>query len=373
MATERINTGEIIVGKSLPWPVYDAAGVLLLKKGMIIQSERQLQILLNRGLYRSAVNRTLNGESRVALDDTSPFAHIADFHERLKQAFGAIFKKADDAEHRIVRLANDIQQLCAEDSDALIGAVHLHHDLEYTAFHPIHVAILCEIFAEFLKIDKATRLDLLCAALTANVSILKLQAQLHAQPGSMTEEQKQQMDNHPLRSVEMLEAAGISNPIWLTAVEQHHERKNGLGYPRGLQGEIIMREAKIIALSDIYSAMVVAKSYRDAHPAQDILREMFINKGKEFDEQYCLQLIKIMGVFPPGSFVKLANGETAVVTTRASNGDKWPKVASILSPRGGPYGSPLRRDSNKPNYKIKAMCALDKNIPLNLRKLWNYR
>ena len=372
--SERINTGEIEVGKALPWPVYDAAGVLLLKKGMVIQTERQLHILLNRGLYRNALDRAVNDEPKAIEEDkTSPFSYLADFSERLKQAFGAIFKKAVDAEKRIMRLASDIQSLCAKDADALLGAVHLHHDMEYTAFHPIHVAILCEIFGEYLEIAESQRLDILCAALTANVSIVKLQTQLHSQASTMTEEQKREMEAHPLRSEEMLRAAGISSSLWLTTVAQHHERNNGLGYPNGLQGDAILRESKIIALSDIYCAMVVAKSYRAAHPANDILRVLFVNKGKEFDEQLCLQLIKIMGVFPPGSFVKLENGEIAVVTTRASNGAMWPRVASILSPRGGPYGNPLRRDCNEADYKIKEMCSLDGNIPLNLHKLWNYR
>ena len=372
-SSERIYISDIQVGKALPWPVYDAAGVLLLKKGMVIQSERQLQTLVNRGLYRDAIGWTINNESRITPDKTSPFNHLSDFAERLTQAFAAIYKKEEDAQIRIVRLASDIQKLCAKHADALIGAIHLHHDLEYTAFHPVHVAVLCEIFAEHLEIAEPTRLDILCAALTANVSITKLQARLHYHPGEMNETQKLEMQTHPSRSTEMLKAAGIRNELWLTAVEQHHERINGLGYPHALKNDSILREAKILALSDVYTAMVVAKGYRDAYPANNILRVMFINKGQEFDEELCLQLIKVMGVFPPGSFVKLANGETSVVISRASEGAVWPKVGSILSPRGGPYGNPLRRDCNEPSYKIRHMCSLDHNIVLNLHKLWKYR
>lgn len=371
---ELVSTGDIEVGTALPWAVYDSGGVLLLKKGMVITTERQLQILLSRGLYRSASENLPNNEPIKALEDnTSPFVYLADFCHRLSQAFSAIRMKNEDAEKRIVKLATEIQKLCLRDADALIGAVHLEHDADYVLHHPLHVAILCEIFTRYLEIPEPERLYCICAALTANVSILELQTILHTQSGPMSEQQKADMNSHPQRSVEMLKAAGITNPHWLSIIEQHHERNDGNGYPNKLLAPDIIREAKIIALCDLYSAMVVAKSYRAAHPANDILRTLFISKGKEFDETLCLQLIKILSVYPPGSFVRLQNGETAVVIKRPVNGSMWPNVASIMSPRGGPYAQPLRRNCNDEAYRIKEMISLDKTIPLNLNKLWDYR
>lgn len=372
--SECVNPGEIEVGKALPWGVYDSGGMLLLKKGMIITTERQLQILLSRGLYRCASESPRTVEvTKQSEDNTSPFTHLVDFCQRLSLAFSAIRTKSEDAEKRITKLATDIQKLCAKDADALIGAVHIDHDSDYVLCHPIHNAILCEIFAKYLEIPEQHRLHILCAALTANISILELQTILHTQSGPMSEQQKSTMQAHPLSSVAMLNAAGIHNITWLRAVEQHHERNDGNGYPNGaVQGDI-SKEAKIIALCDLYSAMVVAKSYRAAHPANDILRTLFVSKGKEFDETLCLQLIKIISVYPPGSFVRLQNGETAVVIKRPMNGSMWPTAASILSPRGGPYAQVLRRNCNDEAYRIKEMISLDKSIPLNLHKLWNYK
>ena len=245
---EKIGAGEIEIGKALPWPVYDAGGVLLLRKGMTISSDRQLQILVNRGLYKNPADVASNDEQPQELkDNTSPFTHIADFCNRLQKAFVAIENKSPDSEKRIIRLAKDIQKLCDKDADALIGGVHLDHDNEYVYGHPIHVAILCEIFATTLEMADQQKLDLVCAALTANVSIVELQATLTKQPGPMTEDQKSQMDAHPLHSVEMLEAAGITNTMWLRAIEQHHERGDGKGYPHGLDGEDIFRELSAVS------------------------------------------------------------------------------------------------------------------------------
>jgi HD-GYP domain-containing protein (c-di-GMP phosphodiesterase class II) len=373
----RIGVGEINIGSKLSWTVYDSNGILLLKKGTIVQTQRQLEILLSRGVYRDSRETHAATAPATRLPDElnfniSPFVHLSHLSGSLGEQFDALTKGKNLSPNSIMDLGRNIQRLCGRDSDALLGAIHLYHDLQYTASHPIHSAILCEIFADSLGYDQRRRLTLLCAALTSNISIVELQTLLHNQTGPMNSEQLLEMEYHPLRSVDMLRAAGVTDEIWLNAVAQHHERNDGSGYSQGITDAIICEEAKIIALADIYTAMVVAKSYRGANPANEILRALFLTKGKQHDEVLCLQLIKLLGVFPPGSFVTLANGETAVITRRAQRGKMWPKSAAILNPQGNPYLTPQPRDCNENVYKITGMCAINTSIQLNLNVLWEY-
>lgn len=369
--TQKIDANEIEIGEMLAWHIYDSGGLLLLNKGSIIQSEQQLSVLLKRGLYRITKDLPAN-DSNPSVDNSSPFDHIADYSVRLDGIFKSIIDKDQDSEIRVTFLSHDIQTLCKKDPDALIGAVHLYNDLEYVLIHPIQTAILAEIFATSLEIAEEQRLSMMCGALTANISILELQTTLQSQNGPMTKEQKAEMQTHPLRSAQILRDVAISDLNWLNTVEQHHERIDGQGYGLDLVDHEIVDAAKIVGLCDIYSAMVVEKAYRDAHLANDILRVLFLSKGKEHDETLCLKLIKEMGVFPPGSFVKLVNGETAVVTHRAKEGSMWPMVTSIISREGKTYANPLSRDCNHEQYKIKEMCSMDKDIPLNLQLIWKY-
>ena len=373
----RIGVGEINIGSKLQWTVYDSNGILLLKKGTVVQTQRQLEILLNRGLYRDPRENpapiTPSSQSRHELDiDESPFLNLSRLAGVLGDQFDALRHGNSLSIGGIITLGRHIQRLCERDSDALLGAIHLYHDLQYTASHPVHSAILCEIFADSLGYDSQRRLTLLCAALTSNISIIELQTLLHNQSGPMTNEQLSEMERHPLRSAEILRSAGVTDEVWLNAVAQHHERNDGSGYSEGITHDTICEEAKIIALADIYTAMVVAKSYRSAHPANEILRAFFLSKGKQHDEVLCLQLIKLLGVFPPGSFVSLANGETAVVTRRAIRGKMWPACAAILNPNGNPYLTPIPRDCNEGVFKITGMCTINASIQLNLNVLWDY-
>jgi hypothetical protein len=82
--------------------------------------------------------------------------------------------------------------------------------------------------------------------------------------------------------------------------------------------------------------------------------------------------IKELGVYPPGAFVRLNNGDVAVVTHRGQDGTS-PRVASIITPRGVAYPRPLSRDSADREWAIKEIVARDETVLLtDLLPLWGY-
>jgi HD-GYP domain-containing protein (c-di-GMP phosphodiesterase class II) len=371
LANEQLDSTTLEVGKAIPCALYDAGGMLLLDAGTIIESQQQLDSLMKRGPFRAVVETMPTELTRSTAPN--PFKQLDTLTEQLHQAFLGIQKFDPRSEQRIIQLATQVQALCEQDADALIGTVHIYQDTDYVSTHPIHVAILAEIFSTQMGISAERRRVIVCAALTANIAIMDLQTHLHNQPSELSESQQSAMHQHPAQAVALLRRAGISNVTWLKAVLQHHERIDGRGYPQKLRGSAICLAAKIIALSDIYSAMVVSKGYRVAHPVNNILRSIFINKGKEYDEALCLNMIKMLGVFPPGSIVILKNGETAVVTHRCQGDTVHPKVASLLSVAGAPYIHPIHRDTHNEAFRIRDMCAISRRMPLDLAAIWNYQ
>lgn len=358
-AQAKIHSKEIKVGTAIGWSAYDAQGRLLLLKGAVIKSQKQLDALIERGLYRQAGSKKSTAPAPpVKKVEISPFLIVDDLSKRLKGIFLGLINKKQEMPARICHLAQDIHAMCQQDFDASIAAVQLTHDLDYVLAHPLHVAILCELIAEFLEYSDTRRERLVVAALTANLGMLSLQSTLHKQQSPLTSEQRQKIQEHPRQSTNILRAAGVNDEDWLNIVLQHHERHDGSGY-NGLKGDAIMEEAKIIALADRYSAI-------------DSLKSLFMNKGKEHDETLSLIFIKLLGIFPPGSFVRLENGETAIVIKRPISG-MWPIVKSILTPRGGPFGTPLRRDCSDEQHGIKELYMPDNLPPLNFSALWGYK
>ncbi len=369
----KVRNGEIDVGRALPWAVYDGNGRLLLQQGSVIASQRQLDILLSRGLYRSANNDGPQPtEAEAIKDEASPFEILEQLGHRLSHLFAALDRGEAAAVQRTPKLCAELQQLCDQDADALLGAVHLCHTQAYTVCHPIHTAVLCELVGRRLGMDEQHRISLLSAALTANVSMRKLQETLHKQDGPLTDDQRAAVHRHPQESVDLLQQAGVDDPVWLRAVLEHHEHYDGSGYPHALGPESLCQEGQVLAIADRYAALVSSRAYRKAISAKDALCQFFLKKHQEYDEELALLFIKELSVFPPGCFVRLVNGETAVVVRRPRDA-KWPLVSSVLSPRGGPYATPMRRDCNTEDFSIREIYYPERTLPLNLRTLWGYQ
>jgi HD-GYP domain-containing protein (c-di-GMP phosphodiesterase class II) len=367
----KLDTDALRVNAKLPWPVFDAAGRLLLNEGETIPSERALKILLERGLYRRQTAEELQQQAIKTEDRLVPFDALNEYIPRLQQINVGLKRAKAGCVERVRKLAREIQQLCELDSDAALGAIHLGQDHAYSQQHQVHTAILCEIMGKNLGYSPEQRESLVAASLTANIAMMELQDKLHNQKEPLSEEQLSDIRQHPCDSEKLLKAADVTDPLWLQIVRQHHARIDGSGYCEGLQGDVIIEEAKLLALADIYAAMVSPRAYRSEMQAKEVLREIFLSRGKSVDERLCMVFIKEMGIYPPDSFVRLVNGEVAVVIRR-SKGATSPLVSSGLSPRGGLYIKPLRRDTSLKEYAIKEFCAMEKGLKLNLSVIWGY-
>ena len=184
------------------------------------------------------------------------------------------------------------------------------------------------------------------AALTMNASTLELQARMAEQTDPPTKKQLEQIHGHPQHSAQMLRDSGLADADWLSAVEDHHERAGGSGYPRGLTdvGEI----AHVVRAADVYSAKISPRANRPAMRPQQAARQLF---QEEQGGPCAAALIHAVGIYPPGDFVKLKNGEAAIVTHRSSS-EGAAKVVSLLSAMGKPLTGTPRRDTAQAEHGI---------------------
>ena len=365
----KIEKEDIVVGEPLPWDVYDSMGLLLAKKGTVIATTVRQQALLARG-FRHEIEEEPEVEETPKETTKLVFIRVNDLCEALFQLYEYIEKQDQCVGDKTRELAAQVQTLCEEHSDGVLAAVHLYHEGAYSVLHSIHVAFLCYFVSKKAGLNEQDGISLICAALTCNVSMRELQDYLQNYSEPLTNELRGQVQSHPQRSVSMLEQCGINDETWLTAIGHHHERLDGSGYPEGLDVKAVSKEANLIALADCYTAMLSSRSYRSGIPTKDALRKVFVSRGVAFDEKLCLLLIKELGVYPPGSFVRLQNGEVGVVVKRNADSTK-PVVAAFASPRGGAYDRAIMRDSSAGgDLVIKETVLLEKKPPKEIASLW---
>lgn len=317
-------------------------------------------------------NKRKAGEISGLKHRMNAFVKMKDFTKNLDEAFKDLLACTPGARIKIEHLARDITILIDIETDAVIASISLLKDFPYTLIHPIQCAVISTLIADSAGFNKNEREMLSAAALTANIGMLKLQDTLHRQNKPLTDEQRIGVLEHPEKSVDILSKAGVTNRIWLDIVAAHHEFADGSGYPLGIDMRSIPKGAQILSIADRYTAMMAGRGYRIPVSIRDALRQFLVDDGQLYNEDYCLRLIKALSIFPPGSFVKLKNDETAIVVWRGGDNSMQPIVKSIIDPHGHPYKEPVPRDCRSRSYSIESICRLKSSISLNLSKLWEY-
>jgi HD-GYP domain-containing protein (c-di-GMP phosphodiesterase class II) len=196
--------------------------------------------------------------------------------------------------------------------------------------------------------EPATRAVLINAALTMNLAILDLQQVLTRQSDPLTAQQRELLRIHPAMARDRLEAMGVSDPVWLRAVAEHHESCDGKGYPKGLTD--VSPEAEVVNVLDRYCAIMSHRRDREGKPANVVARELYLGSSGSM-QAVVARVIKAFGLFPPGRFVRLANGEIAIVLRRGEQANK-PIVATLIGVQGAKLMDAFRRDTSDPEFAI---------------------
>jgi len=370
MGFTRVKKGELEVGSVLPWSVYREDGALLLNKGHEMESQHQVDMLIDLGFHQEAKADRLEILFKKKIDD--PFLYTEELHQQLISLLKNLTLPTPDGAKRLQYVVKLLIRLCEEFSDAMIAEVHRLEIKPYSVTHSLHTAILSALLARHCGIEDTSLQRIVSAALTANLGMLDLQDSLEKYQGELSDEQRQKIHAHPQASVAILQANVTDDEQWLAMVAQHHENLDGSGYPDKIQGEQVLTGARIIAIADRYSAMVSKHIYHKQMRASAVLKIFFQDKGATLDEELCLKFIHLMGVFPPGTFVQLVNSESAIVTAHSHNKHQhWPLVSSYKGMDGHFYISPLKRDTNLSQYKVKNMID-NEQIPFSNSSIWGY-
>ncbi len=375
MAGRRIISTEINVGQPLPWNVFDGDGVLLLRRGVVINSQHALNRLLEEGLYlndKEAAGGMRQGP-HAAPEPERPSALqlVMDARKQFAALLGEIsVAKELDFPARIRRIALLVDLACQTHADVSIATVLLLQDGTYPARHHVDTAILADLMCRVMAIPDEQLQSIIAAALTMNASMYEVQDKLNDVKGPLNDKLRALIAAHPEQSEQRLRKLGVADELWLKCVAQHHECENGAGYPRKLSGCAIEPGAKIVGLADRFCAQVTSRHYRAMRAPGVVLREFYAEKGAELDPAVAATLIRVVGIYPPGTLVRLKNGEIAVVVAATDNADA-PLACAVLGANGHAFTVPAMRKTIKADFKITEVLTIDKiDFPIRMTQIW---
>lgn len=206
--------------------------------------------------------------------------HVPSRFAIARQALGSRRYRAQLDEVRKNGLGEDASR-AAETILGLIAALARHDPR--TRGHSERVRVLTELIAEELALSEADRALLRWAALLHDVGKLIVPADVLNKPRALDEHEWAVIRAHPEQGRRLVAPMVSWLGEWATAIDQHHERIDGSGYPRGLLGPDISFGAKIVAVADCYETMTAARSYRRPISAAAAREELAANAGTQFD------------------------------------------------------------------------------------------
>ena len=338
------------LGAPLPFNVRAADETLLLARGQVIADSEQLGALMSRG---ALVDIAELGDMRLDVEAAAP-SQLPQLWTQCLNKVGDVLMSAEGESFReaLEDAVEPVQQLIRRDPDLAVFQVvqqQAGESLAYGVKRSLQSAVTSFLVARRLgwSVDESGRA--LKAALTMNLSMLELQGVLAQQCTPVTPDQRAGIRSHPLRSVQILERAGVTDPDWLAAVAQHHEEQDGSGYPSGRTD--VHELAALLHRADVYTAKLSPRANRDAIAADRAGRQMFM---QDPGHPMTAALVKEFGVYPPGCHVRLASGETAIVLKRGTT-ITTPTVVALSDTAGQSYPHPIRRDTARPGYGIEGV------------------
>ena len=192
--------------------------------------------------------------------------------------------------------------------------------------HSLNVAFIAMLIAREAGWDPLAIKDAGLAGLVHDIGELRIPTQVTRKRTELTKAEINFLKLHVQYSFEQLTQLKAYTPEVRQATLQHHECLDGSGYPSGLKDGEIAPLSRLIAVVDYYEEQLHPRNgLGTAHPNQ-VIASLYKKANKQFDSQFTQLLIKVLGVYPPGSVVTLSDGTLALVMSSEPSAPLKPMV-----------------------------------------------
>lgn len=274
----------------------------------------------------------LDKQSRLETELLYSAPIVDDVKNKLKSIRDSLDAKISKELKEVGGLVAEMAEAVERNPDAMIWLTRLRATDEYSYDHAVDVSVHLMVLARFLGMPPRTVELLGLVGLMQDIGKIKLpEAVLHKRE-ALSDAELAQVRSHVASSLEMLIGQPGFTSEALNIIGSHHERFDGSGYPRRIQGEKISLHAELAGLIDCYCAMTRQRAYSAAVSSQQALEALITMRDKKFRAPIVDQLIQCVGLYPIGTLVELNTGEVAVVLQQNQIRRLKPRIMIVLGP-----------------------------------------
>lgn len=330
---QRISTKNLFSGLILAKDILNADGNVLLCHGIIL-TDQYIKRLKELCIYSVYIENPYFGDI-VIPESFSEQIRIKAI-KTVKENFIKLQANENTDLGIFAEISNSIIDEVIKNRKLMIHLTDIRAYDDYTFAHSVNVAILAVLAGIGLGYGETKLKELALGGLLHDVGKMFVPKEILNKKGQLTLEEMELMKGHSSAGFELLRK---NQDIPLLAAHiafQHHEKLDGSGYPRGLQGDEIHEYANIIAIADVYDALTSDRPYRVAllpHEAYEILLDL---TKTQIDVHILGLLFNYIAIYPAGSLVQLNTGKIGVVIDVKPNLSLRPKIRIILDDSGNP-------------------------------------
>jgi len=320
----KVHITDVRTGDRLTEDVFNSYGLHVLSSGTELNEKEITRIFQHQidfiEIERRPGHAEIAGEIAEMPAKTEPAAHYNPFLRPLYQdaVAGAeqLFEKAlaegriyeDDVKESFQPLVDNFRS----ERDVVSLLLMLNSQDDYTYQHSVQVGMLSYYIARWLGWSEEETLRAGKAGFLHDIGKCKIADAILNKPDRLTDDEFREIRNHPVYGYEILRHSFDDDAVALAAL-QHHERMDGKGYPKGLTGDRIHPLAKVVAVADVYSAMISTRVYSEKKDLLFVLRELYELSFRELDPDVTHTFIRHMVPNFIGKRVELSNGESGTI------------------------------------------------------------
>lgn len=239
------------------------------------------------------------------------------------------------------------------------------HDC-YLYAHSVNVMILALLVGKELNYSKDRLMELGIGAFLHDIGLVKFLPKINSNV-KLSPQEYEDLKLHPVLGVEMADKLKIMSQAILSTIREEHERIDGKGYPERLKDGDISEYARIVGLVDVYEALTHFRPFRDLVLHHGAIEEIMKYQSDAFDVNLVRALMRIVGIFIPGTLVELNTNEIAKVTDINKDFPLRPMLSILFDGRRQKLSAPRNLDLSK-NYSIyiKRPIEVKEELLLNL-------
>ena len=307
----RMRLGEQAIGNTLADPPTDGTGRPLAPRGMVIDGElaRRLQ---EAGVQTVFVEDPAFQDLQFAAIVSPPTMRLAAavFHE-VKERLQS--RPKDPLPYvPFLHLAQAVIQDSFDTPLDVAAVLHPQNQAQRDEVHALNRASLAVRLAHAMRLPRYAA-DVAAAGLACDLGMLLVPPEARWRRKDLSQEEVETIRGHVAASLRYVEGREGWTAVTRAAIAQHHERVDGSGYPHGIKGEEIHPTARILAVCDVFSAMLLPRPDREAFSPEEALAEVDGAAGSLFDYDTVVGFHRMVPPYPVGTEVELSTGERAVV------------------------------------------------------------